>query len=424
MQHISCNKVTQTNEHYKSVKIGSNELNVSYQGQKLPHGVYPRRLFSYLCKSLIKSRAKDPVVNIPRSRAQFYKEALGINYILSSKDAEFIRDQIEAFVTCNISLGFSNPNDKSRKERDSIPFLANEHSWLYDDSQSWQSKIIISDDMFELIKATAVPISSAAVNTFTNARKLDVLNYFLYQNYNLNLKKITATFQIEELYNLFGGGITTINEFRRVFNKILKELNQLIPLNIIILDKYRYQLIPSDDCLLKQYKRRKTNVIKDKQIVINEDFKQKLEKDYSAIDIEAASIYVSKRNKDGKVRHPYAYIRDVLKNPSWYQAERGILVQNIHKMQYEDYHNLEEAKRKITSQELKARITHTYKFGLPIELQDLYEQLRVPGRVIVKNAQGWDYACFLFWEFMTNRCVEYSSCCIESLYIQLFKHLK
>lgn len=278
--------------------------------------------------------------------------------------------------------------------------------------------------MFELIKATAVPISSAAVNTFTNVRKLDILNYFLYQNYNLNLKKITATFQIEELYNLFGGGITTINEFRRVFNKILKELNQLIPLNIIILDKYRYQLIPSDDCLLKQHKRRKTNVIKDKQIVINEDFKQKLEKDYSAIDIEAASIYVSKRNKDGKVRHPYAYIRDVLKNPSWYKAERGILVQNIHKMQYEDYHNLEEAKRKITSQELKARITHTYKFGLPIELQDLYEQLRVPGRVIVKNAQGWDYACFLFWEFMTNRCVEYSSCCIESLYIQLFKHLK
>ena len=423
-QQISCKKETEIYTHQKTVKIGSNELNVGYQGHKLPYGVYPRRLLSYLCKSLIKSRSKDPIVHIPRSRAQFYKEALGINYILSSKDAEFIKEQIEAFVACNLSLGFSNPNDKSRKERDSISFLANGHSWLYDDSQSWQSKIIISDEMFELIKATAVPISSAAVNTFTNARKLDILNYFLYQNYNLNLKKITATFQIEELYNLFGGGIATINEFRRVFNKILKELNQLVPLDIIILDKHRYQLIPSDDCLLKQHKRRKTNVIKDKQLVINEDFKQKLEKAYSAIDIEAASIYVSKRNKDGKVRHPYAYMRDVLKNPSWYQAERSVLIQSIHTMQKEEFKSLDNHKRKITAQELKARLSHTYKLGLPAELQDVYEQLRVPGREIIKKALNWENVCFLFWEFMTNRCVEYSSCSIESLYIQLFKHLK
>ena len=54
-QQISCKKETEIYTHQKTVKIGSNELNVGYQGHKLPYGVYPRRLLSYLCKSLIKS---------------------------------------------------------------------------------------------------------------------------------------------------------------------------------------------------------------------------------------------------------------------------------------------------------------------------------------------------------------------------------
>jgi hypothetical protein len=208
--------------------------------------------------------------------------------------------------------------------------------------------------------------------------------------------------------------------------RVIADIKQISSLEIVPLGKHGYKLLSNQESLLKIHSRRKTNEIKDPKLAINEDFKQKLEKDYTAIDIEAASIYVLKRiERGGKpIENPHAYMRDVLKNPSWYRNERTLLVQSIHKMQRDDYQKLEDVKHKITAQELKTRLSHTYVLGLPVELRDLYEQLRVPGRVIVKNAPSWDYVCFLFWEFMTNRCVEYSDCSIESLFIQLFKHLK
>ena len=364
-----------------------------------------------------------PSIKIPKNKLNFLKEFLNINYICGKNDTKLINSQLKAFNECQLSINYSNPNDKSRKQRESIKFFAEDCSWLYDETQDWQGEIKLSEEMFDLIKSTAVPVSLLAATTFTNARKLDIFNYFTYQNYNLHLKQMDHYFALTDLYNLFGCGISSINEFRRVFKRIMADLKQVANLELVAVGKHGYKLLSNANSLLKVKSRRKTNEIKDKKLVINEDFKQKLEKDYSAIDIEAASIYVSKRNERGKVRHPYAYMRDILKNPSWYQAERSVLVQSIHKMQYDDYHKLEETKRKITAQELKARLSHTYVLGLPAELRDLYEQLRVPGRVIVKNAPSWDYVCFLFWEFMTNRCTEYSSCSIESLFIQLFKHL-
>lgn len=424
-QHVGCNSATHENLYTKTIKIGGNDLIVSYRGDIIPSGVYPRRLLSYLTKSLIKTKAKKPIIHIARSRAQFYKDALGINYVLSSKDAESIREQVEAFCTCKISLGYSNPNEKSRKERESISFLAKGQSWLYDDTQPWQEKIIITDEMYDLITATAVPISSVAVDIFTNARQLDILNYFLYQNYNLNLKKITATFQIEELFNLFGGGISTINEFRRVFGKILNQIKILVPLQIEILDKHRYRLTPNNDCLLKQHKRQKTNEIKDPRLAINEDFKQKLEKNYAVIDIEAASIYVLKRiERGGKpIENPHAYMRDVLKNPNWYRNERTLLIQSIHKMQFDDYKQLSDSQRKITSQDLSTRLDRTAMLGLPAELRDYYRQLKHPGQDIIKHTPNWKHLCYLYWSLMTNRCVEYSTCSVEYMFIQLFKQL-
>ena len=365
-----------------------------------------------------------PSIKIPKNKLNFLKEFLNINYICGKNDTKLINSQLKAFNECQLSINYSNPNDKSRKQRESIKFFAEDCSWLYDETQDWQGEIKLSEEMFDLIKSTAVPVSLLAATTFTNARKLDIFNYFTYQNYNLHLKQMDHYFALTDLYNLFGCGISSINEFRRVFKRIMADLKQVANLELVAVGKHGYKLLSNANSLLKVKSRRKTNEIKDKKLVINEDFKQKLEKDYSAIDIEAASIYVSKRNERGKVRHPYAYMRDVLKNPSWYQAERSVLVQSIHKMQYDDYHKLEETKRKITAQELKARLSHTYVLGLPAELRDLYEQLRVPGRVIIKNAPSWDYVCFLFWEFMTNRCIEYPACSIEALYLSLFKHLK
>ncbi len=420
--------VTGQIRYSRTVNIGENQLTVSFQTKDklLPYGIYPRRLISYLCKYITSTKAKNPKIKLPKNKLNFLKEVLNINYVCGKNDTLMINNQLRAFAECLLSIHYSNPNDKSRKQRDAIKFFDGDCSWLYDEKQEWLGEITLSEEMFDLIKSSVVPISEQAVNTFTNSRKLDIFNYFTYQNYNLHLKRMDHYFELEDLYNLFGSGISSINEFRRVFKRVIADIKQISSLEIVPLGKHGYKLLSNQESLLKIHSRRKTNEIKDPKLAINEDFKQKLEKDYTAIDIEAASIYVLKRiERGGKpIENPHAYMRDVLKNPSWYRNERSLLVESIHKMQRDEYQKLEDVKHKITAQELKARLSHTYVLGLPVELRDLYEQLRVPGRVIVKNAPSWDYVCFLFWEFMTNRCVEYSDCSIESLFIQLFKHLK
>ena len=88
MLHNNGNLATNCQAYSQTINIGTNSLTVEFSGDVLPSGVYPRRLFSYLCKHIIRTRSKSPVVNIPRSRAQFYKDALGINYVPSNKDVE------------------------------------------------------------------------------------------------------------------------------------------------------------------------------------------------------------------------------------------------------------------------------------------------------------------------------------------------
>ncbi len=149
--------------------------------------------------------------------------------------------------------------------------------------------------MFELIKNNSVPISEHAVNTFTSARKLDVYNYFSYQNYNLYQKNLNNVYDIDELKYLFGGAIDQTAHFRRVFKKILIDLKEISTLDIAKKGRYTYLLISNSDSLLKKKERRKTNIIIETELKVTEDFKLKLEKEAKSttLDVESACLYVT-----------------------------------------------------------------------------------------------------------------------------------
>ena len=186
--------------------------------------MYPRRFFSHLCKSVISTRKKNKIIKLPRSKSQFHKEILKINYACCKKETDAINLQLKALVNCNLTIDYSNPNDASRMPYTAIQFFAGDCSFLHDDNQEWKTEITLSDEMFELIKNNSVPISEHAVNTFTSARKLDLYNYFSYQNYNLYQKNLNNVYDIDELKYLFGGAIDQTAHFRRVFKKILIDL--------------------------------------------------------------------------------------------------------------------------------------------------------------------------------------------------------
>lgn len=243
-QHINSKSATQ-DKYTKAIEIGSNTLTVTYENSDgvLPSGIYPRRFFSWICQSIIKKRSTTATIKLPKSRSEFIKTVLNVNYDCGTEDKKLINQQLKSFTKCKITIIFSNPNSGARKDRNQITILDGDYSWLFDEDQPWQNKITISDEMFHLISRSRVPISEHAVTTFTNTRKLDVFNYFTYQNYNLYIKKLNYHFEIDKLFQLFGGGIAHIYEFRRTFNKIIADITSCSNLEIKATGKHKYELI-------------------------------------------------------------------------------------------------------------------------------------------------------------------------------------
>lgn len=404
----------------KTVSFGDESVSVSLVGDVIPSGMYPRRFISYLSTIITRTRLKNPTVKIAKNRTQFYKDALGVNYIPSSKDVQAINTQLRALIESRLTISYSNPNDKSRKPKESISLLDGDYSWLYDDKMDWQYEIKLSQEMFELIKSTVVPISGVAMKEFNSARKLDIFNYLMYQNYNLFLKKLTGTFRIEELHNLFGGE-SSLNEFRRILNRTLEEIRDIIPIQFTAKNKFIYVLEPTQDCLLVRHKRKLTNVVNESLTVINEDYKDKLKKDYSDVDVEASCVYLAKRIQMGHIRHPHAYLRDILKNPKWYQQEKICYIQNIHKMQYHEYENLPPDKLRINKSYFRDFIKQLNILSVPYELQEIVRQFKNPGQKIVV-IPGFEYCSYLFWAFMHNK-VTTTNTSIEGKIIELFRYL-
>lgn len=418
-----------SNKYTKIVTIGENKLTVSFYNPAdvLPSGVYPRRFFSYLCKSIVSMRKRNKKIELPRSKSQFLKEILKINYACSKKETEAINNQLRAFAKCYLTLSYSNPNESSRKPYNSIQFFNDDYSFLYDDNQKWQREITISDDMFELIKNTSVPISEHAVNTFPSARKLDVYNYLNYQNYNLYQKNLNHVFTEDELLNLFGGNIVEIRDFRRVLKKILFDLKEISTLEIIKKGRYSYVLVSNEASLLRKKDRRKTNITIEEKLIITEDCKAKIEKQTNSttLNVEAACLYIAKKIERGgePIRNQYAYLRDLLKNPSYFYKEKQDIIKITHELQFKKYQELPNQARKQGFDELVHRVKLTRINSVPIELQSILEQLKTPGREIVKGIPNFKYICYLFWAWNYGKRIDVCDGGNEHLILDLFKYL-
>lgn len=372
-------------------------------------------------------RKRNKKIELPRSKSQFLKEILKINYACSKKETEAINNQLRAFAKCYLTLSYSNPNESSRKPYNSIQFFNDDYSFLYDDNQKWQREITISDDMFELIKNTSVPISEHAVNTFPSARKLDVYNYLNYQNYNLYQKNLNHVFTEDELLNLFGGNIVEIRDFRRVLKKILFDLKEISTLEIIKKGRYSYVLVSNEASLLRKKDRRKTNITIEEKLIITEDCKAKIEKQTNSttLNVEAACLYIAKKIERGgePIRNQYAYLRDLLKNPSYFYKEKQDIIKITHELQFKKYQELPNQARKQGFDELVHRVKLTRINSVPIELQSILEQLKTPGREIVKGIPNFKYICYLFWAWNYGKRIDVCDGGNEHLILDLFKYL-
>lgn len=429
MQHKACDITTLNGvlSYTKSLYIGGNTLQVSYSTKfnSLPSGVYARRLLAYICKRVTKKRLDKQIIQIPLTKSEFYSKVLSINYAPNQVDRDTINQQLQAFSECLISIIHSNPNDRSRRNYKNISLLSADydHSWLWSEHHKWQGKLTISAEFLELIKSCAVPISEKAVDTFTSAQRLDIFNYFMYQNYNLSLKNLNYKFNIHELHNLFGAGTSDINSFRKQLRKIVAEIKQISSLDITELDSGNWLLTSNEESLLKRHKRRKTNVQVDPDIAITEDMKEKFSAKHGEIEVMAAMAYLRRRVKSKQIDNPYGYLKDVLKNPAYYRKERIATIELIHKQQYAQFEQLKDGYRKRIYHDLVKQIQRTPLHVVKPELQLYLEQLKTPGRVLVRNMASFEYCQYLYWAMMMNLLTETNNTRQENRIIELFSQL-
>lgn len=424
-QHKACIIATECKSIYsKQIFIGEHRLQVTYLNENgtIPSGIYPRRLISFLTKFITQKRSKHPTVTIPNNRSNFIKEVLSVNYVPSRIDYATIINQLRAFTECLLSLSFTNSNESSRKNRSDFNFFSGDHSWLWDDSKPWQDSITLSDDFFELIKSSAVPISEYAVTNYKNALKLDLFNYFTYQNYNLYLKKLNHQFYYSDLHYMFGSGTSSIHEFRKVFNKLVLEFKYTTNLQFTEYARESLCLISNEDALLKKHKRRKTNVDAVPEVNIKEDTKEKLNQQYGEIEVMAAMSYLRNKAVKNSIRHPHAYLKDVLKNPSWYRKERVKTIELIHKTQFAQFKELKDSDKRLLKSELVHRIQKTPIGAVEHNSENYLLQLKNPGHVIVK-IPNFEYCLYLYWVLLSGLLTETNNVYGENQVINLYKQL-
>lgn len=383
------------------VFIGEERLSVSYTTEftHLPSGIYPRRILSHFCKNVTRKRLKHPFITLPESRAAFIREVLGIKYVLSAKDRANIMLQLQAFAKCLTTINYSNSNDKTRKNRVDFSFFAGDVSFLWDDSQKWQTLIELSKDFFELIKANKVPVSEYVQATSRNALRLDLTNYLLYQNYNLQLKDISVRFRFIDLFEQFGSGCD-FSEFKSTIRKLLQELAIDANLKVTDINKNSFILVGTQEATLYRPDRRKTNPDGTSGMQISQEQFDKLEKSYDRLDILAVMAYAEHvYNKGTNIRNPIGFIRHVLQHPTWYTRYRIDQEKQLMARQMAEWAKVDKTVKDFVKRELTTKIKSVSIYEIPdFNLRYYLELLKTPGALSAKDIGfNFEHVMFLFW---------------------------
>lgn len=254
---------------------------------------------------------------------------------------------------------------------------------------------------------------------FRNALKLDLVNYLLYQNYNLQRKGLNYRFQFSDLYQLFSSR-SLYHEFKLIVKQVINELSEIANLNVQEIDKNSFLLIGTKEATLYRHERRKTNPDPDQPIQISKERLEKLEKQYSKLEILSAITYMENIKND--IENPYGYMKEVLRNPSWYRKERTKTIDLIHETQISQYKKLKDSERKVLYNELVKRINITPISNVSHDLEIYLNQLKRPGNALVKVPK-FEYCVYLYWASLRGLLTETNNTHNEKQIIKLFTEL-
>lgn len=356
------------------------------------------RVLTYLITNVVlQKHNKQPIVHLGNSFKDFLSKINIFNH-KSAKDAIELRKQIDLALKLVISVSYSNSNKTTRQNFKDVALIADNENldFIMNTTLKWQKSITINQQAVEFIRSCAVPISKYVTYNSTSIKHIFLLNYFLYQNYNLvTNEKASAEYDLTNLSTAIG---CDIDSLLSSFRYLIKANNifQTLKLNKFIALKNKKILLTADNSLTLTKNER---VVKPRNLetIFKSRVKDKLlkTKQYNNLQLTAIEKYIENRvNKGVLIRNLNAYALGVLKNTDWEFPEYNSTLMAYDSKSFRFFENntsgLNEVKR-LFSKFLKL----SNQMLLPVELRKVQSQLNDPGTIKLR-LPGFHYLLYVF----------------------------
>ncbi|MBY0245872.1 MAG: hypothetical protein K2Q03_10485 [Sphingobacteriaceae bacterium] len=260
---IFCGFPTRKN-HYRHVEINqqNNTLYTTFSSEYMFHinsvsysfacdpnypvyGIYPYRILNWFATEVKRKRIYHKQLRLT-DKYEFIANVLGLAHP-SAKDLDAINDCFRALSLVKVSAKFG-----SEEFNDVSIFANNNVDWLWSDSSLWQYSIELNEDFLKLIRKSCPVSQKGQYDLFGS--ELILFNYFMYQNYCLNSRNRTYTFDYNLLMDLLNMPVIGSSQLKNNKQRII-ELSERISNKTglkLMPTQYGILIEPNEESLLVQ----------------------------------------------------------------------------------------------------------------------------------------------------------------------------
>ena len=188
----------------------------------LPYGVIPRLLLCWITTEAV--RTKSRTLTLGNSLPEFMR-AVGIDYATSGKTGSRtrMREQIKKLFSCYMSCCY---NDKDQDADDGFKLVQKSQIWWTprepDQGGLWESTLTLSEEFFQEITQSPVPIDMLALKALK--RSPLAIDLYLWLTYRTSYVKQTVAIPWDSLRLQFGSEYTRDRAFKEAFIEALKKV--------------------------------------------------------------------------------------------------------------------------------------------------------------------------------------------------------
>ncbi|GIT82090.1 plasmid replication protein [Leifsonia sp. LS1] len=196
--------------------------------RKYPYGIYPRLALTYVATEAF--RTQSPVIDLGRSMRSFLSK-LNVEY--SGRNANIVKDQLAALFGAQLSVeglavtesGHGTVSEYFQIAKSVSLWWANREE--LGDEGLWASEVHLSEEFFNSIKASPVPVDLKAIRALGGSSlRIDL---YIWATYRMYYMTKPTRIKWEDLSNQFGAQYGRLRAFKAAFIKELQAVQIVYP---------------------------------------------------------------------------------------------------------------------------------------------------------------------------------------------------